>query len=404
MGRTDLRSGRLKKAAVGCLGVLLVGMAATPAHAESVRSQQWHLDAMHAEEMWKTSKGEGVTVAVIDSGVDASLPDLKGQVVPGRNFEKGSGDGRTDSRGHGTGMGALIAGTGKAGEEQGTYGLAPESKILPIRISQNVDGLGNQAEVEEAFAKRISQAIRYAADSDAKVINVSMGAEGESAAFTKAVNYALAKGKIIFAAVGNSGDDLNQVEYPAAVPGVIGVSAIGKDSQATSESQHGSQVDLAAPGDQMIYGCAKGEGYCKGHGTSHATAIASASAALIWAEHPDWTANQVTRVLVNTAGGAKSGKKRTDYVGYGAVRPRIALAEPGDPGDPKTNPLPGPYYEGDKSGGAEKDGKGSGADQAAAASGGDGGTSIGQWIGYGVGGVVVVGAVVAGVVVMRRRA
>ncbi|MBR7672135.1 type VII secretion-associated serine protease mycosin, partial [Streptomyces daliensis] len=388
MGRTDLRSGRLRKAAVGCLGVLLVGMAATPAHAESVRSQQWHLDAMHAEEMWKTSKGEGVTVAVIDSGVDASVPDLRGQVLKGEDMTDRSGDAQDDLRGHGTSMAALIAGTGKSSEGQGAYGLAPAAKILPIRLEDSTQDSKNQAEAEKNFPKKVAPAIRRAADSEAKIINISLGSEGTSKELTAAVKYALSKDKLVFAAVGNEGDVMNPVGYPAATPGVIGVGAIGKDSKVTKESVTGEQVDLVAPGKDMVAACTEGSGVCTSHGTSDATAIASASAALIWSKHPDWTANQVTRVLVSTAGGAQSGKERTDEGGYGAVRPRIALAEPGDPGDPKTNPLPGPYYEGDKSGGAEKEnGKGSGADQAAAASGGDGGTSTGQWVGYGVGGV-----------------
>lgn len=90
-----------------------MGIAATPAHAETIRDQQWHLDTMHADEMWRTSTGKGVTVAVIDSGVDDRLRDLQGQVLPGLDLSKQPGDENSDYEGHGTGMAAVIAATGK---------------------------------------------------------------------------------------------------------------------------------------------------------------------------------------------------------------------------------------------------------------------------------------------------
>ena len=99
--------------------------------------------------------------------------------------------------------------------------------------------------------------------------------------------------------------------YPAATPGVVGVGAIDKGGKTTAESQRGPQVDLAAPGEDIYAACTGGTQVCVSHGTSDATALASASAALIWSKHPDWTNNQVLRVLINTAGKAKSGKDRT---------------------------------------------------------------------------------------------
>ena len=161
---------------------------------------------------------------------------------------------------------------------------------------------------------------------------------------------------------------------------------------------HGSQVDLAAPGDDMVHSCTGGSELCKSHGTSDASAIASASAALIWSKHPDWTANQVTRVLVNTAGKPESGDKSNDFIGYGVVRPRIALKNPGDPGDPKTNPLPGPYNEDDAKKKADANDKG---DFAAPADDGD--TSTGAYIGYGLAAAAVLGAAVATPLIVRRR-
>ncbi|MEV4873354.1 type VII secretion-associated serine protease mycosin [Streptomyces syringium] len=320
-------------------GAALIAFSASVglAQADTIRSQQWYLDAMRAEDMWNSSTGSGVTVAVIDSGVDSKLPDLRGQVLPGRDFSGIAGDAHSDYDGHGTRMAVLIAGTGKSNGDSGAFGLAPEAKILPLRV------INDTAPVTQRLPGRaMSEAIRFAADSEAKIINISMGGPGEDPQQAKAVEYALSKGKLVFAAVGNSGQEGNAIAFPAAFPGVVGVAAVDQDIKATAESERGPQVDLAAPGDNMITTCKGGTGVCRGHGTSAATAIASASAALLWSAHPDWTANQITRVLINTAGGPENGDKRSDSIGYGVVRPRIALKNPGDPGPADVNPLPGP--------------------------------------------------------------
>lgn len=322
----------MRKATAALAGFLLAGIAATPAHAETIRSQQWHLTSMKADEIWKTSTGKGVTVAVIDSGVDR-LPELEGQVLPGKDYAPSSykGDERTDWMPHGSSIAAIIAGTGKHPSGDGAFGLAPGAKILPVRTPQS----------ESASDPIWTEAIRFAADSDAKIINISMSSSVEDPARLEAVKYALSKGKLIFAAVGNDGDTTNRTMYPAATPGVVGVGAVDRDGKVTKESQHGSQVDLSAPGADIVTACSTGKsGLCTSHGTSDATALVSASAALIWSAHPDWTNNQVLRVLMNTAGKPTDGAARSDFVGYGIVRPRIAVATPGDPGPADVYPLP----------------------------------------------------------------
>ncbi|WP_372407953.1 S8 family serine peptidase [Streptomyces luteireticuli] len=318
-----------RSVALHCAAALfLLASTATSAHADTVRERQWHLEGMHAEEMWRTSDGAGVTVAVLDSRVDADLPDLQGQVLPEKDFSESAAP--EDVPGHGTAMAVLIAGTGKGLGGTGAKGLAPGAKILPVRVD---DPIGSD--------RSLVRAIRFAADSNAKIINVSIGYAFESKEQAQALDYAAAKGKLVFASAGNEGQKGNPAEYPAAHKGVVGVGAIDRNARVTAESQRGRQVVLAAPGDDMYTTTRQGTGIRRSHGTSDASALASASAALLWSAHPNWTANQVLRVLINTAGGPKSGEKRNDTLGYGVVRPRIALKSPGDPGPAEVNPLLG---------------------------------------------------------------
>lgn len=392
----------MRKATSALVGLLLAGVAATPAHAATIRSQQWHLDAMKADDLWKISTGKGVTVAVIDDGVKA-IPELEGQLVPGKDFGKSDGDGRSDQSGHGTGMAALIAGTGKHPSGDGIYGLAPGTKILPLRVAGELEGA----------TPLWAEAIRYAADSDAKIINISLGIASkpeDDPVRAEAVKYALSKGKLIFAAAGNSGDTLNEVEYPAATPGAVAVAAVAANGESTEESQHGPQVDMSAPGVDLVTACGGKTGLCKSHGTSGASALASASAALLWSAHPDWTNNQVLRVLLNTAGKPVDGAERNDYVGYGVVRPRIAVPTPGDPGPADVFPLPDlAAAEAAKSPSASPDGKGPAAGtptptpapQAEAKQKDEG--SMLPWIGLGLGACLLIGGAVTAVVVRRTN-
>ncbi|XUL94177.1 type VII secretion-associated serine protease mycosin [Streptomyces galilaeus] len=336
---SEIRHGRRRAAVSAVVGLLLVGAAAVPAQAESTRKEQWFLDAMKAEQMWQTSTGKGVTVAVIDTGVDPANPDLKGQVLKGEDLAPDQpGDEHTDYEGHGTGMAGLIAGTGAYDDGNGAFGLAPGTKILPIRLPKGGTA-ANQAEGDKRFNEAVAQAIRYAADEHAEVINISQAATEGSPQLTTAVKYALDKGSLIFAGVGNDGAGANEVMYPAATPGVVGVAAVGKDLHRTAESETGPQVDMAAPGQDMVHACGSKTGLCETHGTSDATALASASAALIWSKHPTWTNSQVLRVMLNTIGAPTDGTKRNDSIGYGIVRPRIALENPGDPGPADVYPF-----------------------------------------------------------------
>lgn len=318
---------------------LFVGLAPIAEATGTPRDAEWHLDAMHASDMWNTTTGTGITVAVIDTGVMASLPDLVGQVLPGKDFSDLPGGATTDADGHGTEMASVIAGTGKSFDGKGAYGLAPGAMILPLKVDVSA------AISAPVTLKQVDDAIVYAADSGARVISISLAfravdiQSSDIDALQSAVDHAIGKGSLVVAGAGNSAQQGNPVMYPASIPGVAAVGATDQSGTRTAESQTGPQLALVAPGMDIYSACTGSTGYCESHGTSDATALVSASAALVWSLHPGWTGNQVLRVLLNTAGRGSDNAVRNDNVGYGAVRPRIAIATPGDPGPADVNPL-----------------------------------------------------------------
>ncbi|WP_055600222.1 type VII secretion-associated serine protease mycosin [Streptomyces aureus] len=412
MRTSSIRRSRARVTASAALGMLLVGIASVPAHAAGVRDQQWHLDAMGAEEIWQLSTGKGVTVAVIDSGVERNNPDLRGQVLEGKDFAtEESGDQFTDYLGHGTGMAGLIAGTGARDGGKGAFGLAPGAKILPVRVPGLEEGTASVAESDREFNRVVPPAIKYSADSGAKVINISLGATAGSQELTDAVKYALDKGSLVFAAVGNKAEQGNRLEYPAGTPGVVGVGAVDKKATRIPESQHGPQVDVVAPGLDTVHACGGGTGTCKSTGTSDATALASAAAALIWSKHPDWTNNQVLKVMLNTVAKPAQGEERSDFIGYGAIRPLRALKTPGDPGPADVRPIEdlddtvsaSPSAAPSAGATSAAPSTAAPAPAPAAQEKSDEGGDTGLWIGLGIGAAVLIGAAVAVSVLRSRR-
>ncbi|MFF1650034.1 S8 family serine peptidase [Streptomyces sp. NPDC058240] len=307
---------------------------APSAIAADVQSKQWYLSAMQAEEMWKVTTGEGIKVAVIDTGVNPSTPSLKGQVLKGFDATGADGDEYDDYAGHGTDMAELIAGTGKGG---GLQGLAPGAKIIPFRVTDTE--FQNKHSVN---AKDTEDAIRAAADSDARIISMSMASDFPGRGEREAVKYAESKGKLFFAGVGNNAEEGNKEQFPASYPQVVGVASADRDGKVAEYSQNGNIVDIAAPGNEIPRWCdSKFQSYCDGDGgTSAATAIASASAALVWSAHPDWTANQVLNVLFDTAGRDWEKGTLSKYLGHGLIRPSMnVLKGKGNPGAPDISPL-----------------------------------------------------------------
>ncbi|MCS0636495.1 S8 family serine peptidase [Streptomyces sp. LP05-1] len=370
---------------------------------------------MHVEEMWKKTTGEGIKVAVIDSGVNPSTPALKGQVLKGKDLSGTPGEETDDYRGHGTSVAELIAGTGKGG---GLQGVAPGAKIIPFRISDTE--LQDEVKVN-GFDQE--QAIRAAADSEAQIINVSMAGEFTSFGVRDAVHYAFSKGKLIFAGAGNNGNKDNKLQYPASFTEVVAVAATDPKGKVADFSQHGESIDIAAPGVDIPSWCDETlKRYCEGtQGTSFSTAIASGGAALIWSAHPDWTANQVLRVMFESAGRSKDWTPGSvsNYLGHGISRPAAHINRGlGKPGDPDISPLtdkrsdgkptapaspsPSPARSGEAAGTSGEPGA-PGPEKAAATDGGGGGRTA-LIVGGAVAAVLVVGGAVAFARRRRQRA
>ncbi|WP_241844560.1 S8 family serine peptidase [Kitasatospora sp. CB01950] len=291
-------------------GFLLAGL--PTASADQVRDGQWANQYFNLEKVWSITKGEGVKVAVIDSGVDPNHPDLAGRVLPGYD-PSGGGNEVGTSDPHGTGVASLIAGQGHgAGHADGVVGLAPGVKILPIYKMGTGDRDG------------IPEGIKWAVDNGAKVINISQGGPSTSAKETEAVAYAYEHDVLIVAATGNDG---SSVGYPAADPGVLAVGAVSQDLKIWARSNFGQQVLLSAPGARIVSagGCSGGQ-YCMGDGTSFAAPYVAATAALVRAKFPKLTAGQVAQRLVKSASQpAGAGKLPDERYGYGVVRPYEAL-------------------------------------------------------------------------------
>ena len=204
-------------AALGAFAIMSSGLAPSAAAAD-VQSRQWYLNAMQAEEMWKISTGKGVKVAVLDTGVKADTSSLKGQVLGDEVPDSVSYNATEDYDGHGTSMAELIAGTGAGG---GMQGLAPGTKVIPIRML--VNGVENEADRKKTPSA--ADAIRAAADSDAQIISMSYGGRFIDPDEEKAIKYAHSKGKLMFASTGNNAKTKNFIDYPAAYPYVVGVAA-----------------------------------------------------------------------------------------------------------------------------------------------------------------------------------
>ncbi|GHB62601.1 type VII secretion-associated serine protease [Streptomyces viridiviolaceus] len=319
----------------GALSLLVAGALLVPpatAHADGIRAKQWALDAMHTQEAWRTTKGAGVTVAVLDTGVEADHPDLTGNVLTGKDlvgFGASEGD-RAWAR-HGTAMAGIIAGHGHGpGDADGVMGIAPEAKILPVRVILE-DGDPSRAKARKTRGNALAEGIRWAADHGADVINLSLGDDSASAhpepTEDAAIQYALKKGAVVVASAGNGGEKGDHISYPAAYPGVVAATAVDRYGTRASFSTRRWYATVSAPGVDVII-ADPDHRYYEGWGTSAAAAFVSGAAALVRAAHPGLTPAQVKRLLEDTARNAPDGG-RDDSRGFGFVDPAAAIEAAG---------------------------------------------------------------------------
>ncbi|GAA0999300.1 type VII secretion-associated serine protease mycosin [Acrocarpospora macrocephala] len=285
-----------------CLAACLVtGAAAVPGPkdglAESARGRQWPLRAMDVQEAWQRSRGAGVTVAVLDTGVDPRHPDLAGVVVRGPDL---TGADRTRFGRHGTAMASLIAGRGHgAGRTLGVLGVAPEARILSVRVTlENDDPQRGDARV--GARSGLAVGIRYAVDHGAQVISMSLGGgEGVQEGSPEeedAVRYALGKNVVLIASAGNDGAGANRRNFPAGYPGVIAVGAVDERLRRAPFSNRHDYLSVVAPGTGIV--SADGpDSYLIADGTSSAAAFVAGVAALVRSRYPALTALEVRQAI-----------------------------------------------------------------------------------------------------------
>lgn len=289
---------------------------APPVHAaaDPLLAQQWGLFAIGADHVWTTTTGQGVIVAVVDSG-SGPHPDLAENLLPGRSIigTVESQDGRDiDASGHGTHVAGIIAAVANNGI--GGSGVAPNARILPIQV---LDQAG------QGDARDVAAGVRFAADNGARVINLSLGGATESSSLTQAITYANDKGVLVVAAAGNGGA-ADKPKWPASLDLTLAVTAVDQANNATSFDQRGDYIDLSAPGANIV-STAKGD-YVTLSGTSMAAGFVAGAAALLFAAEPRVTNAQVRDILLRTA--TDIGEPGRDVTfGAGLINMVAALAE-----------------------------------------------------------------------------
>jgi type VII secretion-associated serine protease mycosin len=312
-------------AALAALVLTLVW--APPAQADEVRDKSWHLGQLKVADAHKVTRGAGVTVAVVDTGVDADHPDLRGAVLRGVDLidpdnEQG---GQRDVVGHGTSVASLIAGRGHGPDRRdGVLGIAPEARILPINVyDERAKGAAEGA---------IARGIRLAVDQGADVICVAFAGGFERGDVT-AVEYATSRGILVIAGVGNSPAVF--VQDPAGISDAVAVTAVDRDGKlaTTVRGAPDREIDIAAPGADIQAALPDGK-YYSGTGTSAATAIVAGAAALIKARYPDASRNEQLQRLVWTT--AEAGEPGRDFeYGWGVLNLVDALTT-----EPRVPPSP----------------------------------------------------------------
>ncbi|MEV0623601.1 S8 family serine peptidase [Nonomuraea sp. NPDC050404] len=311
---------------------------------EAARAGQWHLGELRLPEAWQSSRGSGVVVAVLDTGVNLLHPDLEGAVIQGPDLT-GQDSGPWGQ--HGTAMASLIAGRGHGeGRKGGVLGVAPEARVLSVRVTLE-NGDPRRGKQRSGWRDALAKGIRYAADQGADVISMSLGGgsgawEG-SASEEEAVQYAISKGAVLVASSGNDGTAGNRKNFPAAYPGVIAVGAVDKKMKVADFSNKQDYVSVVAPGTEVV--TADGDAsYMVGDGTSSAAAMVAGIAALIRSAHPGMSPFHV-RTAIETGTYWQPQNGYSPAYGHGVANALLALRAADRLDVPVAGPpRPGPYF------------------------------------------------------------
>ncbi len=305
------------------------------ASADTVRNaQMWVLDAVSAPSAWAVSRGQGSTVAVIDSGVNPDVSDLAGSVITGPNLSGVNTPPSNPNWGvHGTWMASLIAGHGHDGGGSGIVGVAPESKVLSIRVVTDRHDPGYATYEHESDSRvqgALARAITYAISHHADVISMSLGYDEPSTVVRSALQSALDHGVVVVASSGNSGDSAGvgatgqaPYSFPADYPGVLGVAAVSRSGAPAGFSSDNLSVQVAAPGVNVPAQGRDGQ-YWLVSGTSPACALTAGVAALIKARYPRLAPALVVQAITSTTQNRPAGGY-DNKVGFGTVDAAAAL-------------------------------------------------------------------------------
>ncbi|MGX5679791.1 S8 family peptidase [Schumannella luteola] len=313
---------RLAAVVVLALGASVV-LGAAPASADAVRDGEYWLDEYGIRAAWATTQGAGITIAVIDTGVDGSVPELRGAVTGGADFSGlGSSNGQTPvgSTGsdHGTMVASLAAGRGTGGEN-GVIGSAPAANILSVSI-----GFG---EGTMSSDDQIAAAVKWSVDNGADIINMSLTRNTIDwpESWDDAFLYAAEHDVVVVAAAGNRGSGTTQVGAPATMPGVLTVAGVDAAGEASFDaSSQGITIAVAAPSENLV-GVVPGGGHVRWNGTSGAAPIVSGIVALVMAAHPGLDAANVINRVVATARDAGATGADPIY-GFGLVDAAAAVS------------------------------------------------------------------------------
>ncbi len=322
-------------------------------------SEQWALHKIGAPQAWDIAHCQGTIVAILDTGVHLEHPDLRKALwtnpgeIPNNGIDD-DGNGKVDDvhgwhfyqncstgpcipyenriiqddNGHGTHVTGIAA-----AETDNGIGIAGVSWGAQAMIVKVLDQHG------DGYYSDVAAGIVYATDNGAQVINLSLGGEQSSQLLQDAVNYAYQRGVLVVAASGNDG---GSVLHPAACENVVAVAATDRDDQRPGYSNRGPEVDIAAPGHNIVSTWPWLNGYYYKRGTSMAAPHVSGSAALLWSWRPDYTNAQIQRRLESQADdvNADTYPGHDPYLGWGRLNVRRALA--GLPPGPTPTPTPSP--------------------------------------------------------------